>query len=1381
MEIEAHQLVDTARQPSLRCAGGWGACLGTVPTLLSQPPVPACRMAPGGRKVSSGPGDQIEEQEESEPPEPDVQSTQRKSQRKRVLSQRLAGFDLGDGLDYPGLGVEGQRKTKTKTPKRRGRAGDYWRQPVVEEEEVDKFLADLRIEAEASSPGIPGPPPFPAFPASHSPPSLPATVESFQDHPTPSLARSHALSPSPQPSLPPSNTSSPIFSSTLSGTDDPTPRESEDDCQSRKKLCNAARRRLVVDGSTPTSRHPLPSPASSPMSPSLLQSARSSPQSLRLATASGLPSAEEDDENEVEDVKLNERLARLREEARTEDRNQKGPEELVLLGRSEDLEGEEQEVEAAGADQRTARGCLLQEVLDQALTAALTILPVEASNDQRQQEHSMVGTSVPPSQAGARGRRSRGGVSGRKRGGRGRGGRFGGGEESQGQAEVGQHSQDGTQPFTQPPHVLTDLDLPSLSEAHSTYIPTLKYVPKSARGEFARELARLWFDLAQEMSNERLWLLQFIMARCILPACRGPRVADPCSQGRIVKERLRRWREGEYSDLWKEAVKLTKRQPKAKQGDREDEKTQEQKNAERAKMLTQEAEYSRALQALTSAGMAPQTAATVAEMRGKHPAATSDNGTLPTTEAAPLSLTQSEVLKTAESFRRGSAPGPSGLRSEHIKCALKTAPNRRDRALQSLTSLANAMMSGNVPDAVAPFLCGARLHAGKKKTGGFRPIAVGNMLRRLVAKCGARKLSHRAATLLSPLQLGVGVKSGCEAILHAARDVLERNPDKWLLLVDAINAFNTANRKKGLQEVARTFPEILAWVTTCYGSSSILLFGNSIILSETGWHQGDPLASLLFAVELHPIVLKIKEEVPTLDLHAWFLDDGTQVGTVEELRTVVDILEREGPAQGLHISTAVTSREPKSVVWSPNHVGAGESDPLHRGIPREKGPGVTLLGAPLGSEDFVRRGVEEKMTKIKEITTLLPNMQDPHTEFVLLRACLALPKIMYTLRTVDTTSHGHLLRKFDRQTREALTCILGAPLGQRQWDQAKLPVALGGLGLRGAEDHAPGAYAASFLSSQTLSRELQGRQEEDSPVSLPQELLRSLTTRMGEEEEVTVAYMENLNQKAMSLKVDLNNLNLLNKQLHQDGRVREIARLASLSLPQAGAWLFATPIPALGLHLRPSEFTMAARYRLGCDVFESDGPCPACLQYSDSMGDHALCCGHGGERITRHNNLRDHLHQLAASAALNPSKESRFLLPGQDRRPADVFIPNWAAGLDAALDVTVVNPLQVATLAEAAVTPGYALEMRYKTKMSGAAAACQREGIKFLPLVVETLGGWHHVGEREVKRLVAAKARHSGEEEEQALKNIFTRLSILVMRGNAAILSNWIPFDETDS
>ena len=38
-------------------------------------------------------------------------------------------------------------------------------------------------------------------------------------------------------------------------------------------------------------------------------------------------------------------------------------------------------------------------------------------------------------------------------------------------------------------------------------------------------------------------------------------------------------------------------------------------------------------------------------------------------------------------------------------------------------------------------------------------------------------------------------------------------------------------------------------------------------------------------------------------------------------------------------------------------------------------------------------------------------------------------------------------------------------------------------------------------------------------------------------------------------------------------------------------------------------------------VFDTAGPCPTRLRHSDVFGDHALCCGSGGERISRHNAL----------------------------------------------------------------------------------------------------------------------------------------------------------------
>lgn len=168
-------------------------------------------------------------------------------------------------------------------------------------------------------------------------------------------------------------------------------------------------------------------------------------------------------------------------------------------------------------------------------------------------------------------------------------------------------------------------------------------------------------------------------------------------------------------------------------------------------------------------------------------------------------------------------------------------------------------------------------------------------------------------------------------------------------------------------------------------------------------------------------------------------------------------------------------------------------------------------------------------------------------------------------------------------------------------------------------------------------------------------------------------------------------------------------------------------------------------------------------------------CGNQGERISRHNRLRDALHDAAAAAALGPVKEERFLIPGEGRRPADVLIPNWSRGQDAALDVTVINPLQEATVAGAAATAGHALNVAHDRKVKAVGEACQREGIAFIPLAAESLGGWHQVAVGEVKKLGAALARQQGDEEKEASRRLFQKLSMLLQKGNSALFLNRTP------
>ena len=192
-------------------------------------------------------------------------------------------------------------------------------------------------------------------------------------------------------------------------------------------------------------------------------------------------------------------------------------------------------------------------------------------------------------------------------------------------------------------------------------------------------------------------------------------------------------------------------------------------------------------------------------------------------------------------------------------------------------------------------------------------------------------------------------------------------------------------------------------------------------------------------------------------------------------------------------------------------------------------------------------------------------------------------------------------------------------------------------------------------------------------------------------------------------------------------------------------------------------------------IFDKDGACPACLKPSDSLGDHAVMCGTGGERIARHNFLRDALFETAASAGLAPSKEGRALLPGNQRRPADVLIPHWSGGRDGALDVTVTHPLQDLTRAGEAAQAGHALTVAYDKKMKGASEQCSQQGLAFIPIVAESFGGWHQVAQEQIKKLAACLARHTGQDEGEATSHLFSRCALLLQRGLAALLLNRIP------
>ena len=175
--------------------------------------------------------------------------------------------------------------------------------------------------------------------------------------------------------------------------------------------------------------------------------------------------------------------------------------------------------------------------------------------------------------------------------------------------------------------------------------------------------------------------------------------------------------------------------------------------------------------------------------------------------------------------------------------------------------------------------------------------------------------------------------------------------------------------------------------------------------------------------------------------------------------------------------------------------------------------------------------------------------------------------------------------------------------------------------------------------------------------------------------------------------------------------IRFKALALSTSIPHAGDWLNVVPSTSLGLHLLDNEFRLCLKYWLGLRLSESNAICPICKEVSDVYGDHQVGCGGNGDRIHRHDSIRDALFSAAQSAALAPRKEVPSLIPECSSRPADVFLPIWDRGRSAALDVTVISTMQKRALAGAATTQGFALRRIGREAHS---KPCKAIGVDFI-------------------------------------------------------------------
>ena len=297
-------------------------------------------------------------------------------------------------------------------------------------------------------------------------------------------------------------------------------------------------------------------------------------------------------------------------------------------------------------------------------------------------------------------------------------------------------------------------------------------------------------------------------------------------------------------------------------------------------------------------------------------------------------------------------------------------------------------------------------------------------------------------------QFGCETSLGAEIAAHVFRNLIEneQNPENVILKNDFKNAFNSLKRDKILDTVFRKRRQIYNYTHSGYTESSHLFFGEKVIQSQEGCHQGDPEGPALFSNTIQDVVNQMVSQY-----NVWYLDDGN---LSDDYRTVLEDLKRiiaSTDEYGLSLEKTNCY-----LIFLGNCTESSKKrikalfDELCPGIKVEDRENLEILGSPMGAR--ARRDLlNKKMIELQKLSEVVTKL-DAHYGFYLLKNCFSLPKLLYFLRTSPCFEEVDLLQQYDSIIRKSLSKICNLNFDESSYTQAILPVSKGGIGIASASE-----------------------------------------------------------------------------------------------------------------------------------------------------------------------------------------------------------------------------------------------------------------------------------------------------------------------------------------
>jgi hypothetical protein len=639
----------------------------------------------------------------------------------------------------------------------------------------------------------------------------------------------------------------------------------------------------------------------------------------------------------------------------------------------------------------------------------------------------------------------------------------------------------------------------------------------------------------------------------------------------------------------------------------------EQDRVQRASRLLQKGWISKAANALLNpAKVADTTRPEVLQaLKDKHPQGPPTPFAIPANPPKVGQVAKDHVEQALKSFSKETSPGLSGWSVPLLREAARRGP-----VLAFLTHLANQVRTGTAPG--HSLLCASRLIALEKDNSQVRPIAVGEMVYRLVGKALLAALYKQ--DLLLPNQLGVKSPGGVEPALALLQrctfgDLSQRF--RWVTSLDFSNAFNSISRRTVATALVAHAPAFFHAAKWMYGAPApLVLPSGEVIQSEEGVRQGDPLGPLLFSLGIKDTLRDLQAHLGPDCLIVSYLDD-------------IYVLSQEDPLD----------RVKEHLQGSPLQLNPTKS--FSRTLESIRtGTGLRALGSCIGTRAERRAFLQAQVEDFERAVALLGELPKQQA-LALLRASTQL-LLRHLQRSLDPEGLEDLWERADKCVLKAVQEIRGA-LVESPFDRdtMALPIRDGGLGIPLHREIVAIAYPAAQEEARRLVHQILGTQSRDRDRNQDRDRDQDRDAAEETPERRTKLQAERTAQLMATKREHL-------VQALDPHRRNALTENASFL---GARWLRILPTQK-PLVLADSEVMAALSQRMLLPTVEEAQPCAFCA-LPGHFGHQEVCWKRPRTTIVRHDRIRDLLAQgLRASRPL--SVQTEVALQGEQR--ADIVV-----------------------------------------------------------------------------------------------------------------------------